>query len=75
MLGLVFVSLLVAAVLVWLLRAVPRGSAADPLDPADAIEPPDLDELEAAERELRDAEPGDTSKEIDERDWGPGAPR
>ncbi len=70
--SLVFVSFLVAMLLVWLIGPTRRGTARDPLD---TVEPPDQDELEAAEREVQDPEFGSpTSKEVDERDWGPGAP-
>ena len=71
--SLVFVSFLVAMLLVWLIGPTRRGSAQDPLDP---VEPPDRDELEAAEREVQDPEFGShPPNEADERDWGPGAPQ
>lgn len=70
--SLVFVSFLVAMLLVWLIGPTRRGTARDPLD---TVEPPDQDELEAAQQEVQDPEFGSpTSKEVDERDWGPGAP-
>jgi hypothetical protein len=68
--------LLVTALLVWLFRRSGRGGATAP--PAaeweDVVEPPDADELEAAEREVRDLDVHQRPEEgFEGDDWGPGS--
>lgn len=62
------------ALIAWIVRRPPRGRAAPPPERHPDI---DLAELEAAEREVRDAGPaGSTAADDDaDDDWGPGAPR
>lgn len=61
---------LLGALVGWLVR--PRK--AEPGDPTDAIEPVDQDELDAAEREVRDLGTAQQPDEgFDGDDWGPGA--
>lgn len=58
----------------WVLRRAARGRPAPPPERHPGI---DLEELEAAEREVRDARGGAMSHPDDdvEDDWGPGVPR
>lgn len=69
--GGVFTAVLIIGVLAWLFAPGRR-----PADPADHPEPADRDELEAAEREVRDL---DLQQRPDEGfhgdDWGPGTGR
>ena len=61
----------VAAVVVWLVR--PRRHPGPRLVGDDGI---DRDELEAAEREVRELESGQRSEDrLEGDDWGPGAAR
>jgi hypothetical protein len=66
---LTFALLLVAGIAVWLIRRSTRSPVGH-----DAI---DREELEEAEREVRDLDAGVTPDEADDHlpDWGPGAPR
>lgn len=67
-------AVLVIAVLVWRLRA-PRRPGTEPWE-TDAVEAPDRDALEAAEREMRRGPAlRDPDDELPGDDWGPGAPR
>jgi hypothetical protein len=62
------------ALLVWLLGAGRRKTLPAPED--DVITPTDVDELDAAEREIRDdpdARPAADAVDDDEDDWGPGS--
>lgn len=65
-------GVLLAAVVAWLLRPRRRPEV-EPWE-TDVVEPPDRDELDRAERAIRDRtryrDPGD---EVPEDDWGPGA--
>lgn len=67
----VLAVLALVAVGVWLWRAIPVGDSPAP-DP-DAV---DREEVEAAEREVRDLGPFTSPDEADDHlpDWGPGAP-
>lgn len=66
----VMLVLLLGAFLVWLLVPVRRTPAA----PGDAVEPVDADELEAAEREVRDLGVDQRPEDgFEGDDWGPGA--
>ncbi|MBK6421205.1 MAG: hypothetical protein IPJ95_14815 [Gemmatimonadetes bacterium] len=68
--GALFTTVLLAAVLAWLL-APGRARAPAPDDP---VEPPEADELEAAEREVRDLDLHQRPEEgFQGDDWGPGA--
>lgn len=70
--GALVTLLLLGAVLTWLLAP---GKARVP-DPEDTVEPPDADELEAAEREVRDLDLHQRPEEgFQGDDWGPGAGR
>ncbi len=70
--GALFTLLLLGAVLAWLLA--PGGKRA--ADPDDAVEPPEADELEAAERDVRDLDLHQRPEEgFQGDDWGPGAGR
>lgn len=68
---------LLVALVVWLLRPRRRPE----LEPweADAVEAPDHDELDRAERDIRDrTRVRDPDDDVPEDDWGPGtgsAPR
>ncbi len=62
------------ALLLWLLGAGRRGNPVAPED--DMQTPTDVDELEEAEREVRDdpdARPAADAVDDDEDDWGPGS--
>lgn len=60
---------LVALVLVWLVAPGRRRGAPD-----DPVEPVDRDELEAAEREVRDLDVHQRPEDgFEGDDWGPGA--
>jgi hypothetical protein len=66
----IFTLILVAAFLLWLL--LPRTRNAEPR--GDPIEPVDLEELEAAEREVRDLGVEQRPEDgFEGDDWGPGA--
>jgi hypothetical protein len=68
--GALFTTVLLAAVLAWLL---PPGRTRAPA-PDDSVEPPEADELEAAEREVRDLDLHQRPEEgFQGDDWGPGA--
>ncbi len=70
--GALLTLLLLGAVLAWLLA--PGGKRAP--DPDDAVEPPEMDELEAAEREVRDLDLQQRPEDgFQGDDWGPGAAR
>ena len=58
------------ALLFWLFRPVPRRAVPAPED--DVRTPIDREELEAAERELREAGEARPLGQEDEDDWGPG---
>ena len=62
------------ALAAWLVRRAGRGRSAPPPERHPGI---DLEELEAAEREVRDARPAAAASDDDEHedDWGPGVPR
>lgn len=65
-------GVLLAALLAWLLRPR-RQPEAEPWE-SDAVEPPDRDELDRAERAVRDrTRVRDPDDELPEDDWGPGA--
>ncbi len=67
--GGLFTAVLIVALLAWLFAPGRRR-------PADAAEPADLSELEAAEREVRDLGAGQQPEEgFAGDDWGPGAPK
>ncbi len=66
----IFTLIVVAALLLWLI--MPRRREAP--DHGGAIEPVDLDELEAAEREVRDLGVEQRPEDgFEGDDWGPGA--
>lgn len=66
---LIIILIVLAAALLWFVRKPDEFEAPPPSPPAS--DDVDYDELERAEREVRDAR---TPEELD-RDWGPGAPR
>jgi hypothetical protein len=68
-----FLALLVAGAVVWLVRRIRHGTTARRRDDADV----DRDVLEAAEREVRDLDAFSTPEDAEDQlpDWGPGAPR
>lgn len=70
--GGVLTAVLIVGVLAWLFAPGRRR----PPDPADPTEPADRDELEAAEREVRDLGTGQQPEDgFAGDDWGPGAPK
>jgi hypothetical protein len=65
-------GVLLAALLVWLLR--PRRNVDRDWGVEELPEPPDTDELEAAEREVRDLDVTQRPEDgFEGDDWGPGA--
>ncbi len=74
--GLIIVLLVLAAALAWIFMGPGRPRRTDPGPPAgdDSVE---LDELAAAEEEVRDvdalASPEEATEDLP--DWGPGAPK
>jgi len=67
---LLVVLLLLAALLVWLLAPARHRPHADP------AEAPDTEELEAAEREVRDLDVHTRPENgFEADDWGPGTPK
>ncbi len=70
--GGIFTAVLIVGVLAWLFAPGRRR----PADPADLPEPADREELEAAEREVRDLGVGQQPEDgFAGDDWGPGAPK
>lgn len=70
--GALFTGVLLLALLAWLLAPARRAAA----DPEDQPERPDLAELEAAEREVRDLDLEQRPEDgFQGDDWGPGAGR
>lgn len=69
----VFVWLVAMLVVAAIAIRVVRPTGRQPAHPDDV----DREELEAAEREVRDLDPLTSPEEADEQmpDWGPGAPR
>jgi len=66
----IFALIVVGALLLWLL--VPGRRA--PASPDDSIEPVDIEELEAAERDVRDLGVEQRPEDgFEGDDWGPGA--
>jgi hypothetical protein len=66
--------LLLVGLVVWVLRK-PRIPS-EPQTWEDAVEPPDADALEAAEREVRDLDVHQRPEEgFEGDDWGPGTKR
>lgn len=60
------------ALIVWLLRGGRRRGSAAPRGDS-AVDPVDWEELEEAEREVRDLPAGTGPDELPASDWGPGA--
>lgn len=60
------------ALIVWLLRGGRRRASAVPRGDS-TVDPMDREELEEAEREVRDLPSGMTPDEMPASDWGPGA--
>jgi hypothetical protein len=68
-----FLALLLAGAVLWLVRRTRRAATVRRRDDADV----DRDVLEAAEREVRDLDAFSTPDDAEDHlpDWGPGAPR